>query len=266
MSVPNTQTGKAVEKIREDGESLGNPAIVREFGSTATDNSAVVDHLSLSTDDKKWLGVRDDEVLVYPAKESAPGWAGRRRFQEINRKYEGTARKLVYIDGPQKGQDPCAHMQNDMVAVSREVWKHREAERQARGEAHIKKFRPTSREGEYELEEDAFDKTIENYRRRKRANSEMFRQMGIGEGSATSRMTLEEGLAYYARRGVNIEHLENAARQRGGHPQNNRENWHAILRGESGGKQFTSGFGAKVNPNSALGQVQQRNARQQQGK
>jgi hypothetical protein len=263
----NTRAAQAAENIVNEGKTrdLSSPDMTRAYGNSA-DKNPVIDHLSLSEQDRKDLGIRDDEVVTYPARDEEPGWRGKRRFQAIRRKY-GEARQVLYIGGPMKGQDPCAHIGNMMVAVPRDAWDRIEQERIERGNAHIRKFRPVAENSdEYEMEVDIFEKTVENYRAKRRSNAAMFRQMKIGEGGTTSKMTLEEGLEYYERRGVNLDEMEARVRRGGEHSETNAERWHSILRGDGGKKTIVSGFGKAVNPGSALGQVQQRNAREASGK
>lgn len=259
----STETGAAVRKIQEDGrESLSDPNIVRQYGNSA-DKSVVIDHLTFSDDDRKACSVGDDEVVVFPARHDAIGWRGKRRMAQVRHKY-GEARQVLFTEGREKGKDPYEHSENMAVAVPRARFEEIEAEKQKRGSDYLAQFHPVDDDGNvYEREVDVFDKTQENYRARARQNGRMFRQMKLGEGGATADMTFEEGLAYYERKGVNIEALENRARRGGEHSPENESRFREILRGNTAKKTIVSGFGKSVNPNSALGQVQQRNARTQ---
>jgi hypothetical protein len=259
----NTEAGKAVRNIQEDGrESLSDPNLVRQYGSSATPyGREVIDHLAFSEQDKQACGVRDDEVLVFPARNEATGWQGKRRLSQVRHKY-GEARHVLFVEGSRKGQDPFEHSHNMAVAVPREAWEREEAKRQARGEAHIAQFHPVDEDGNvFEREVDVFEKTTENYRNRARQNRKMFREMGVGEGGPTAHMSFEQGLEYYERRGIDLDAREARIRRGGAHSEENTERFRQILRGDK--KQFTSGFGKAVNPNSALGQIQQKNARAQ---
>ena len=254
---PNTRTANALQ----NGADGGREDIVETYGgSGATDDTRYVDDYALSVQDKADLGVRDDERVIYPARDEH--WQGGRRFQQVRRRY-GEARILR----DKAGNDPCAHMTNHMVAVPKEAYEKIEAQRKRASKEYEAKFRPTGRGDEMELREELFEHSKENFRRRHAMNAEMFDSMGIGSNGMTAGMGLDEGLAYMERHGIDPEQVAKRARLGGQHDRNNRDAWKAAMRGDDGRKStFTTGgaeFAPKVSPNSALGQVQQRKAREQ---
>lgn len=256
LHAPNTEAGRAFNTLGNSSD----PADVREFGSIATDNRHVVDEYSLSETERKALGIRDEEHIVYVARDSVMP----RRFQTVVHRYGGGR---VIVD-PKTKQDPCEHMDVMMVAVPKDAYRQREAERERRAAEYNAQFRP--RGGHLERETKLFDADDEDGLRMRRAmNEQAFEEMGIGSNGPTSGMTLEEGLQFLKRSGIDPEVLADQARSGGAHRRDNRQMFSAAMRGESSrGKQFTTGgaeFAPQVNPRSALGQVQQRNSRQQAG-
>lgn len=249
LHAPNTAAGRAFNAVGNSSDA----ADVREFGSTAVDNSAVVDEYSLTTTEKRNFGVRDEEQVIYVARDSVMP----RRFAKIERRYGG-ARILT---DTQTKRDPCEHMDVMMVAVPKDSYEARERERERRAHDYMAQFQP-KRGGVHERHQELFESSEENFRMRRAMNEDMFEQMGIGASGVTSGMSLEEGLQYLKRQGQDPEMLADRARTGGSHRSDNRSAWTAAMRGESSkGKTFATGadFAPTVNPRSALGQVQQRN-------
>lgn len=239
--VPRTQTGIAADQ----GMDGGVESNVRAHGSTATDNRAHVDEYSFSMDDRKDYGIADNETVVFPARNNiAP-----RRFEQIRRKY-GQARVLKHVE---TGEDPCAHMDIQAVAVPTAAIEAIQQERERRAAEYIAKFKP-NRDGNYVKKEDLFDPDERNYELRRSVNSGRFASAGIGQDSETHGLTLEQGLSYYKRKGVDVERLADVARRGGQHGADNREIW----KNGMSGKGFVVGaaFAPEVTPKSALGQIQ----------
>jgi hypothetical protein len=223
----------------------GREENIRAYGSTATDNRAHVDEYSFSTEDKKDCGIADNETVVYPARNNiAP-----RRFEQIRRKY-GMARVLKNVT---TGEDPCAHMDIQAVAVPTEAVEAIQRERERRAADYIAQFKP-NRDGNYVKKEDLFDPDERNYEMRRAINSQRFSSAGIGQDSETHGLTLEQGLEYYRRKGIDVERLGEVARRGGQHGADNHEVW----KNGMSGKGFVVGakFAPEVTPKSALGQIQ----------
>jgi tRNA(Leu) C34 or U34 (ribose-2'-O)-methylase TrmL len=243
--VPRTEAGKAIDQGMDGGES----ANVRAYGGTVTDNSSHVDEWSLSRSEQERFGIGDHETIVGGARESVMP----RRLAQLARKY-GEARPARDI---KTGEDPCAHMDAQMVIIPKAAYEAVQKQREKAARDYEAQFK-LNETGEYEKRADLFDPEEQNYRMRRAANKERFRKAGIGEGSETAGMTFEEGLSYYARTGRNPEVLAQQAMNNGRHSRDSQAQWKQVM---SGGNSFAvkANFAPKVNPNSALGQIQARN-------
>lgn len=267
MPLPNsTKTGEAVANARDAGEGhlLGTEKVRNYFGSEQ-DGAQVIDHRSLSVRDRTELGIRDDEHITYPAKKGAIGYNGSHNpLAEMRQKY-GEARIITkYVDGDRKGDDPCEGDENVMCAVPRDQFEKIQTAELKRTSAFIRKFHPTLDENEMELEEDLFERTQENFKMKTAQNRQMFRNMNIGPGSPTSKMSLEDGLAWYARHGVNIEEVEQRARQGGHHSRDSQARWNSMMSVGNTGIGKTTQQKVAERHSSAPAQLQARNARNAQ--
>lgn len=247
-AVPRTAAGIAIDQGM-DGGAVAN---VRAYGSSATDNSSFVDEYSFTEQERKDYGIGDHERVVIPARNEVRP----RRFEQIRRKY-GEARVLRNVT---TGEDPYAHTANQAVIVPAAAVEEHEKRRQRAAAEYLSKFKPDSK-GNYVLKEELFEQDEHNLTMRRQLNAERFALAGIGEGSETAGMSFEEGLAYYKRTGRDPSRLAELARENGQHRADNREQWQSTVSGKAPSFAVKAEFAPKVNPKSALGQIQARNAK-----
>lgn len=263
MPLPNsTKTGEAVANARNAGEGhkLGTEAVRNHFGNDVT-GAQVVDHRSLSNKDRQELGIGADEYVTYPAKKGAVGYPASYDPMRDMRQQYGEARFVKYVEGDRKGEDPTAGDENVMMVVPQVARDAYEKAEKDRCDAFVRKFRPTLDENEMELEEDLFIRTQENFKMKTAQNRQMFRNMNIGPGSPTSKMSLEDGLAYYARHGVDVQDIEQRARRGGHHSRDSQAKWNSMMSvGETGIGKSTQQKVAERHSGTPAG-LQARNAR-----
>lgn len=264
MPLPNsTKTGEAVANARDarEGHLLGTEKVRNYFGNDVT-GAQVVDHRSLSALDRKELGIRDDEHVTYPARKGAIGYNGSHNPLSEMRLQYGDARVITkYVEGDRTGENPCEGDENVMCAVPMETHLRILAEETARTTAFTRKFRPTLDDNEMELEEDIFERTQENFKMKTAQNRQMFRNMNIGPGSPTSKMSLEDGLAYYARHGVDVGDMQQRARRGGHHSHDSQAKWTSMMSVGNTGIGKTTQQKVAERHSGAPAQLQARNAR-----
>lgn len=229
LHAPNTKAGR---HYNTEGSST-TAEEVAAFGSEA-DPLSVVDEYTLSSEERAEIGVRDDEQVIYAARNEI--WP--RRFAQLRQRY-GEARSLV--KNP-TGLDACEHMDLHQVAVPKAAYEARMKRLEQQGKTEDAKY-VEKRNNELWKSDELFDKDDkENLRMRREQNEQMFADMNIGESGPTSGMSLEDGIAFLERQGIDPAELADKARTGGHHRSDNQSMWQKAMQDKPrGGKQFAMG-------------------------
>lgn len=217
LHAPNTRSGR---RANTEGPTSDLSEIDGSFEKSRPD---MIDDYSMTDDERTMYGVRDDEIVIYPAKDEF--WkGGGRRSGQMRVKY-GSARSLSVNPS---GIDPCEGSELHAMAVPRARWEEIQAELQEDGDEEDRKYK--ERNGELVKRVDMFDRKDEDALTMMiEANSSLFHEMGIGEGGNTAGMSFEEGFNYLLRQGIDPNELAERAREGGHHRADNQAAWDRAL-------------------------------------
>lgn len=218
LHAPNTKAGR----LANTNGPTGDTQALREFGDDDS-KPEFIDDYYLTRKERDMYGVRNDEVVIAPARDEC--WkGGGRRSGQMRVKY-GEARAL---DNNPSGLDPCEGRENHYMAVPRARWEEIQAELQRDGDEEDRKYK--ERNGELVKRVDMFDRKDEDALTMMiEANSSLFHEMGIGEGGNTAGMSFEEGFNYLLRQGIDPNELAERAREGGHHRADNQAAWDRAL-------------------------------------